>query len=183
MELITVPPRSGRHGARRRLAVATLATIPLTVLLAVAAAGPADAGVRFAGGASGALNAGAVVSQPFAADSGDRCGAVSGQLGWSLGPQRPVLVTGAVTDRCTGDGRVTTATFTGIASGLVVDTLVARADDGGSVVDGSLAPSSPTSRRIDTVVVRVCRGTAATPSVYCGPAQRYRAPVSTGARP
>ncbi len=144
----------------------------------------------------------AVVTQPFAADSGDRCprGFTKGTLGWHPGA-RTVDLDGAVADQplpgnanaaCGEDHRATAAYFTAKAGGSVLDVVSVGADNGERAFPDALAldASSP----IEAVTVQVCRISLAPPpsplppfppppppARVCGPVQTYAAPAATTA--
>ena len=132
-----------------------------------------------------------VITQAFAADSGDTCrfGATRGTLGWtSRGPLpvTTVAVVGTLIDRPTvndpsncNDPRYSSVTFTAYRGDVVVDTDARRVDNG--TVDFRFELSSgawTVITPIDRVVVQVCRH--ALPDVrpfdYCGRAVEYRHP-------
>jgi hypothetical protein len=143
--------------------------------------------------ASAAEGPDTVVDQPFAADSGDACplGRAKGLLGWHLRPLGggpiAVDVTGILVDQpsgdvsipeCVDDGRFSTVTFTAYLGQTVVDTGSARVDNG-TVRLGFRLAAEVRATPIDQVVVQVCRvNLDPAPFEYCGPKQRYRAPIA-----
>ena len=129
----------------------------------------------------------AIVVKPYAADSGDGCGTVSGNLGWHVAPlpntTSLVDVTGTLVDHprinesltLCFDGRYSVVTFTAYHEKTVVDTDAAKVDNGQQAIDTSL--TSDSTAPIDLVVVQVCRvsNTGTVPD-YCGTAVHYKAP-------
>jgi hypothetical protein len=159
---------------RRRALIGTAGALATAALLA-------------GGGAASATASDVIVSDPFAATSGDECrmGSTAGKLGWHLTGLRQVDVRGAVVDRgansdpglpCGDDRRYPTATFTAYSGGVAVrPSVVQRVDN------GTLTFSFPitAARAIDLVVVQVCRHPLSPgPATYCGPRNAHRAPVS-----
>jgi hypothetical protein len=155
-------------------------------------------------GAAGLLAAGAAgsasaqtapqsgVEQPFTADSGDPCryGDVKGVIGWHLGPlaTRPTIVDveGTLLDRplstglvapCGDDRRFSSVTLTAYARGAVVDSAVARADNGARDFGVQLV-NATNAERIERVTVQVCRQAPVGGGEYCGRLQEYRTPVN-----
>jgi hypothetical protein len=148
----------------------------------------ATAALLAGGGAVSASEAPSdVVSEPFAATSGDECrmGTTKGVLGWHLTGSRRVDVRGTVADRgantdpglpCGDDRRYTTATFTAFSGGVEVRPRVVQRVDNGTL-NFSFPITAP--RAIDVVVVQVCRQPRVSgPPAYCGPKDVHRAPVS-----
>jgi hypothetical protein len=129
---------------------------------------------------------GAIVTQPFSADSGDACrmGQTRGKLGWHTDTRRVVEVNGVMVDRpvpgdadtrCGNDGRYSVVTFTGFSRGTVVTRGTQRVDNGQRDIRLGLVAERP----IDLVLVQVCRpSTLPGPADVCGPAQRYPAPIT-----
>jgi hypothetical protein len=129
-----------------------------------------------------------IVTQPFAADSGDACGQTSGKLGWHTGPiignKSVVDVNGTLVDRPTlaepglscRDDRISYATFTAYNGKSVVDSDAAKADNERATF--ALQLSAGLGTPIDRVVVQVCRATVAGTGVeYCGKPVEYKLPV------
>jgi hypothetical protein len=127
-----------------------------------------------------------IVTQPFLAHSGDACmmGFTRGTLGWYPGPLR-VDIVGTVADRplpsepttaCGEDGRYSVATFTAFATNGGQASVAVRADNGQRAFSVPLRATT----RIELIVVQVCRHSPLPgPASYCGPAQRYLAPLIT----
>ncbi len=158
---------------RRRALIGTAGALATAAMLA---GGPATA----------ATASDVIVSDPFAATSGDECrmGSTTGKLGWHLTGLRKVDVRGTVVDRgpssdpglpCGDDRRYTTATFTAYSGGVAVrPNIVQRVDNG--TLTFSFPITAP--RAIDLVVVQVCRHPLLPgPATYCGPRDVHRAPV------
>jgi hypothetical protein len=129
-----------------------------------------------------------IVTQPFAADSGDSCGQASGKLGWHTGPiignKSMVDVSGTLVDRplltdpslLCRDDRISVVTFTAFNGKTVVDTDAAKADNERATF--TLQLSAGLGTPIDRVVVQVCRRSASGAVVdYCGKAAEYKMPV------
>jgi len=185
--------RRGRATPRVAAAAVVLATALLaTALLAAGVSGTASAKPSATA---------ATVSQPFAADSGDRfkCGSTNGQFGWHPGSPQTVDVQGTVADHplpgeprngaCgdswyPDDGYFTDVTFTAYAGASQVGSVSASADNGERTFPSGFALNA--SGPIERVTVQVCRlshGPPALPPVpvrYCGPAQTYQSPLATG---
>jgi len=118
--------------------------------------------------------------QRFYADSGGSC--LRDYSDGGIWPERlrglNVGITGVIVDRplpdapgpCPDDGSSTTATFTAYAGGVVVDVKTQQADNEQREFSFDLLAS----RRIDVIVVRVCRvPPSPTPTDYCGAPQKY----------
>jgi hypothetical protein len=135
----------------------------------------------------------AVISQAFAADSGDSCtyGSSSGTLGWQVGPSPlpgpGVAVSGKVADRplpvdpgtiCRNDGYNSTVTFVAYTHGVEVDRQ-SRTADNGTVTFSFMLGAAAGSKGVDTVVVQVCRNPVVTlPPSYCGKPVTYTSPAA-----
>jgi hypothetical protein len=144
-------------------------------LALVATAGPAAAGAN------------AIVTQPFAADSGDICGETSGKLAWHVGPiigQNSIVeVSGTLADRpvptdpslrC-NDDRISYAKFTAFSGKTMVDGDADKADN--ERVSFSFELSAPLGTPIDRVVIQVCRLSTAGTGDYCGKPVEYKTPA------
>lgn len=146
----------------------------------------------FAGGMAGSAAAEApagdvIVSQPYAADSGDRCpmGVTRGKLGWHVNGQRTVEIAGTVLDLplpsdpgtgCGEDGRFTVATFTAFSRYVPIPLDTERQAVNNGTRDFRAQLTSP--RQIDFVVVQVCRRSLfGAPAEVCGAPKRFPAPV------
>ncbi|MGI5238506.1 hypothetical protein [Dactylosporangium sp. CA-139066] len=132
----------------------------------------------------------AVISQAFAADSGDSChyGSSSGTLGWQVGPSPlpgpGVAVSGKVADRplpvdpgavCRNDGYSSTVTFVAYLSGAEVDRQSRTADNATVTFSFTLGAAA---KGVDRVDVQVCRNPVITlPPSYCGRAVTYLRPA------
>jgi hypothetical protein len=133
----------------------------------------------------------AVISQAFAADSGDSCryGSTSGTLGWQIGPSPlptpGVAVNGKVADRplpvdpgaiCRNDGYSSTATFVAYLGGVEVDRQSRTADNATVTFSFMLGA---TAKGVDRVDVQVCRNPVLTlPPSYCGKPVTYLRPIA-----
>ena len=137
--------------------------------------------------ASGPATAAAIVTQPFAADSGDACGTTSGTFGWhlggSVGSTSVVDVSGTLVDRplladpanICRDDRYAIVTFTAYSEKTVVDTDARKADNERAAFGFQLTADLRTP--IDRVVVQVCRRSlSGTVADYCGKAAEYTIP-------
>lgn len=138
-----------------------------------------------------AVHADQLITQAFAADSGDSCryGFTDGTLTWRFGtsplPLAGVVVKGRVGDRplaadpglpCADDRLFSVATFTALSGVREVDRQARRADNGITDFQFTLGLNSPTSA-IDRVSVQVCRHKpTSTVPAYCGRAVVYRIP-------
>jgi hypothetical protein len=139
-------------------------------------------------------HADAIVTQPFAADSGDTCrfGVTTGTLTWIARGPLPVTVVsvaGSLTDRplptdpstACRDPRYSSATFTAYRGTAVVDREQVRVDNGQLTFRFDLTSTLTVITPIDRVVVQVCRH--APPGMflpdYCGKAVEYRLPIQT----
>jgi hypothetical protein len=159
----------------RRARSAAILTAAVTATTALAFPGAAHA---------------AVISQAFAADSGDSCryGTTSGTLGWQIGPSPlptpGVAVNGKVADRplptgpvttCGNDGYSSTVSFTAYLGGVAVDRQSRTADNGTVTFSFTLGS---TAKGVDRVDVQVCRNPVVTlPPSYCGRAVTYLRPA------
>ncbi|GAA3693896.1 hypothetical protein GCM10022224_069260 [Nonomuraea antimicrobica] len=141
------------------------------------------------------LTAGLMAAQPvvaaqaaavdFAADSGDQCrrGVTEGTLDWVEGPViRPaVQVKGTLADDpatsvCAPDQMHSQAVFHAYHGASLVDSEVAKADDGTVELAFDLSDASGV-RTIDRVVVQVCRYSNTPVGIgYCGKAVEYKSP-------
>ncbi|MEV8514587.1 hypothetical protein [Dactylosporangium sp. NPDC051484] len=134
----------------------------------------------------------AVITRPFAADSGDSCryGSTEGTLGWQYGPASPlpaagVAVSGKLADRplpsdpaavCRDDGYSSTVTFVAYAGGAEVGRQSRTADNATTSFAFILGGTSAATG-ISSVVVQVCRTPVVTlPPSYCGKPVTYLAP-------
>nr|BFE61578.1 hypothetical protein GCM10020063_061040 [Dactylosporangium thailandense] len=134
----------------------------------------------------------AVVSQAFAADSGDSCryGSSSGTFSWPQGPVSPlpapgVGVSGKVADRplpidpgpvCRDDGYSSTVTFVAYL-GTTEVARQSRTADNGTVSFSFVLGGASADKGIDRITVQVCRNPVVTlPPSYCGRAVTYVAP-------
>jgi hypothetical protein len=140
-------------------------------------------------------HADAVITQPFAATSGDACGYgfTEGTLTWRFGSTSPlplaaVGVKGRLTDRplpadpstvCRDDGFFSIAAFAAFAGTVEVDREARRVNNGVVSFEFLLGDNSTVSR-ISRVVIQVCRqeliSPTPTPAAYCGRAVEYPVP-------
>jgi hypothetical protein len=136
----------------------------------------------------------AVISQAFAADSGDSCryGSTSGTLSWPQGPVSPfptpgVGVSGKVADRplpidpgmiCRDDGYASTVSFVAYL-GTTEVARQSRTADNGTLTFSFVLGGTAAEKAIDRVVVQVCRNPVVTlPPSYCGRPVTYLAPTA-----
>lgn len=140
-----------------------------------------------------AAHADQLISQPFAADSGDSCryGFTEGTLTWRFGPSTTplplagVLVKGRLADRplpvdpgvpCVDDGLFSIATFVAFFGTVEVDRDARRVNNGVVSFEFPLGDAATVSR-INRVVIQVCRHRlTSTQPAYCGRAVEFRIP-------